>query len=104
MNSNDNFLTAAGCKSWGVMLFEMIVGMTPFYDGTQDQVKYLQYVSFDTDFDKKHTIQFLSITTRTDEAIQEHRKVQNGFPARRGYHVHIRHGFDQKNVDGQPSR
>jgi protein kinase A len=24
--------------SWGVMLYEMIVGMTPFYDGTQDQM------------------------------------------------------------------
>lgn len=25
-------------KSWGVMLYEMIVGMTPFYDGIVDQV------------------------------------------------------------------
>lgn len=24
--------------SWGVMLYEMIVGMTPFYDGIVDQV------------------------------------------------------------------
>jgi len=25
-------------QAWGVMLYEMIVGMTPFYDGIVDQV------------------------------------------------------------------
>ncbi len=33
------FCLVVSYKSWGVMLYEMIVGMTPFYDGTQDQVR-----------------------------------------------------------------
>ena len=52
----------------------MILGMTPFYDGTQDQVS--TYVSFDIEFVKKtHSLRFLSFATRTDGAFQEHHKV-----------------------------
>ena len=71
MKSKDNVSTAAGYKSWGVMLYEMIVGMTPFYDGTQDQV----CVFFVLILKNINFLQFLSITTRADGAFQEHCEV-----------------------------
>ena len=69
-------------KSWGVMLFEMIVGMTPFYDGTQDQVCGINNL-LDMEFflcvilieSQKHLTSLFSIATRKDGSFQEHRKM-----------------------------
>ncbi len=61
------------------MLFEMIVGMTPFYDGTQDQVCGMNYL-LDVEFvlsieSQKQLTSLFSIATRKDGTFQEYREM-----------------------------